>query len=59
MVSGLQYFITNTVTESDLARTKKEKKALDIGCRVALEALGEVKHTLIEDNDQGSDSDGL
>lgn len=43
MLQGLQYFIRTTVESSELARTKKEKRALGTGCRVAGEALQEAE----------------
>ena len=58
MISGLQYFIRNTVERSDLARTKKERMALASGCRVALEALERAaKDVTVADVESEDESD--
>lgn len=57
MLSGLQRFIPSTVEGSELARTKKEKKALATGCKVALEALRR-SESVAPGADDGSGEEG-
>lgn len=61
MVFGLQYFIRQTVEGSELARTKKEKKALSAGCQIALEALADAERSaplMNDDVESEGDSEG-
>ena len=39
MLTGLQYFITSTVSKAQLANGKREARIVKDGCKVALEAL--------------------
>ena len=55
MVAGLQSFIRNVVDGSSLARTKKEKRALDAGCAVALETLASAEKMTLGGGDSSGD----
>ena len=60
MIQGIREVVEVHVSKAELATGKKEKRAVEMGCRVALETLDAASKAVpIEENDDEDDDDGL
>lgn len=59
MISGLKFYISTKLSNSDLAQNKKERKVVEVGCDYALEALAATpsQSQIAMDDDDSGDSD--
>jgi nucleolar MIF4G domain-containing protein 1 len=60
MIQGMREVIEAHVSKAELANGKKEQRAVEMGCRVALETLDvAAKAVPIPENDEEEDDDEL
>ena len=59
ILQGLRYFVETTVSKAALAKGKKERKAVESGCSVAVEALDEASKAAPIAEDDGEESEDL